>query len=83
MATTTVTRENVEAKVVEAIAELGPEIEQVTPDATFESLDVDSLDLVELTQVVEEEFGVVIPNEAAAKLTTVGDAIEYVVAHGS
>ena len=44
---------------------------------------MDSLDLVELTQVVEEEFGVVIPNEAAAKLTTVGDAIEYVVAHGS
>ncbi|MGI8440150.1 MAG: acyl carrier protein [Thermoleophilaceae bacterium] len=83
MATTTVTRENVEPKVIEAIAELGPEPAQVTPDATFESLDVDSLDLVELTQVVEEEFGVVIPNEDAAKLTTVGEAIEYVVAHGS
>ncbi len=83
MPTTTVTRENVEAKVVEALAELGPEPAQITPDATFESLDVDSLDLVELMQVVEEEFGVVIPNEQAAKLVTVGDAIEYVVAHGA
>ncbi len=83
MATTTITRENVEARVVETIAELGPDPAAITPDATFESLDVDSLDLVELTQVVEDEFGVAIPNEDAVKLKTVGDAIEYVVAHGS
>ncbi len=83
MATTTVTRETVEAKVVEAISDLGPDPAAVTPDATFESLDVDSLDLVELTQVVEDEFGVAIPNEEAAKMKTVGDAIDYVVAHAS
>ncbi len=80
---TTVTRETIEQKVVEAIAELGPDPADITPDASFESLDVDSLDLVELTQVVEEEFGVVIKGEDAQKLKTVGDAIEFVVARAS
>ncbi len=79
----TVTRENVQAKVVEAIAELGPDADQITPETTFDSLDVDSLDLVEVTQVIEDEFGVAVSNEEAAKMSTVGDAIDYVVAQGS
>jgi acyl carrier protein len=83
MASTTVTREDVEQKVIDAIAELGPDRAAVVPDATFESLDVDSLDLVELAQVVEEEYGVQIKGEDAAKLKTVGDAIEFVVARAS
>ncbi len=83
MASTTVTREDVQEKVIDAIAELGPDRAAVVPDATFESLDVDSLDLVELAQVVEEEYGVQIKGEDAAKLKTVGDAIEFVVARAS
>ena len=80
---TTVTREAIEQKVVAAISELGPDPADITPDATFESLDVDSLDLVELSQVVEEEFGVVIKGEDAQNLKTVGDAIDFVVARAS
>ncbi len=74
------TQEAVEEKVVDAIANLGPDRSEITRDATFESLDVDSLDLVEMTQVVDEEFGVQIKSEDAQKLNTVGDAIDFIVA---
>ncbi len=80
---TAITPEIVEEKVVEAIANLGPERDQIHRDATFESLDVDSLDLVELSQVVEEEFGVEVKGEDAQKLKTVGDAIDLVLARAS
>ena len=79
----TASPEFVEQKVVDALAELGPEREDITRDATFESLDIDSLDLVELAQVVEDEFGVEIKGEDAQQLTTVGDAIDLVVARAA
>jgi len=77
------TQETVETTIFDAIAKLGPEPDDVTRDATFESLDVDSLDLVEVAQVVEEEFGVVLKGEDMEKLNTVGDAIDLVVARAS
>jgi acyl carrier protein len=79
----TATQETVETTIVDAIAKLGPDADQVTRDATFENLDVDSLDLVEVAQVVEEEFGVVLKGEDMEKLKTVGDAIDLVVARAS
>ena len=42
-----VTTEQVESRVIEALASFGPDPEQITRDATFEELDIDSLDLVE------------------------------------
>ena len=75
----TVTPEAVEQKVVETIASFGPEPEQVTRSATFESLDVDSLDLVELAQVIEEEFGVALKGDDVKDIKTVGEAIDLVV----
>jgi acyl carrier protein len=77
------TQETVETTITDAIAKLGPEPEDVTRDATFESLDIDSLDLVEVAQIVEEEFGVVLKGEDMEKLNTVGDAIDLVVARAS
>jgi acyl carrier protein len=79
----TATQESVESTIVEAIAKLGPDADQVTRDATFEALDVDSLDLVEVAQVIEEEFGVVLKGEDMEQLKTVGDAIDLVVARAS
>jgi len=79
----TATQETVEQTIVDAIAKLGPEPEDVTRDATFEQLDVDSLDLVEVAQVVEEEFGVALKGADMEKLRTVGDAIDLVVSRGS
>jgi acyl carrier protein len=70
-------------KVKEIIAsQLGVEIEEVTPEASFiDDLGADSLDTVELVMALEEEFGIEIPDEDAEKITTVNDAISYIEAH--
>lgn len=80
---TTATPQAVQEKIVEAIANLGADPEQINPAATFESLDVDSLDIVELSQVIEDEFGVELKGDDAQSLETVGDAIDLVVARAS
>ena len=55
------------------------EPEKVTEGASFiDDLGADSLDTVELVMAFEEEFGVEIPDDAAEKITTVKDAIEYI-----
>jgi acyl carrier protein len=76
----TVTPEAVEARVVEALASFGPDVDQVTREATFEELDIDSLDLVELAQIVEDEYGVELKGDDMKSLKTVGDAVDLVVA---
>ncbi|MCK5844484.1 MAG: acyl carrier protein [Victivallales bacterium] len=61
------------------VQQLGVAPEQVTEEAKFiEDLGADSLDQVELVMALEEEFGADIPDEAAEKLATVGDAIKYI-----
>lgn len=53
----------------------GVPVEQITPDATFEALDLDSLDLVEFAMATQDEFGARISDEEAEGLTTVGEAV--------
>ena len=76
---TAVTPEAVEDKVVEAIASFGPDPELVKREATFESLDIDSLDIVELAQIIEEEFGIALKGDDVKDIKTVGEAIDLVV----
>ncbi|MEA2449995.1 MAG: acyl carrier protein [Thermoleophilaceae bacterium] len=73
----------VEEKLVDAIVELGAERDEVTRDATWEQLDIDSLDLVELAQVAEEEFGVQLRPDDMKSIETVGQAIDWVAARAS
>ncbi|MEJ7893456.1 MAG: acyl carrier protein [Solirubrobacteraceae bacterium] len=61
-----------------ALEEFGAEPDQLALDATFESLDVDSLDLVELGQIVQDEYGVELKGEDMPKLKTVGDAVDMI-----
>jgi acyl carrier protein len=70
---------SVEDRVKEIIVEqLGVDANEVTPEASFiDDLGADSLDTVELIMAFEEEFGLEIPDEEAEKLTTVGDALNY------
>ena len=70
----------VEERVKEIIVEqLGVEEDEVLPAAKFiEDLGADSLDTVELVMAFEEEFDLEIPDEDAEKITTVGDAIQYI-----
>jgi acyl carrier protein len=79
----TVTNQQVEARVIEALASFGPDISQITREATFEELDIDSLDLVELAQIVEDEYGVVLKGEDMKDLKTVGDAIDLIAARAA
>jgi len=74
---------DIEPKVKEIICEqLSVEESEVTPEASFvESLNADSLDIVELVMAFEEAFNIEIPDEEAEKLRTVGDAIQYLVAN--
>jgi acyl carrier protein len=83
MSSTTITPEQVEERMVDALTEFGSERDQITREATFESLDIDSLDLVELGQIVEEEYGVKFDEDDMPKLKTVGDAVDYVVSKSS
>jgi acyl carrier protein len=78
-----VTTEQVEARVVEALASFGPDPSDITRDATFEQLEIDSLDLVELAQIVEDEYGVVLKGEDMKELKTVGDAVDMITERAS
>ncbi|MGI6552216.1 MAG: acyl carrier protein [Clostridia bacterium] len=60
------------------VDQLGVEEDEVTLETSFEDLNADSLDIVELIMALEEEFGIEIPDEDAEKLTTVGAAVDYI-----
>ena len=74
---------SIEEKVKELIAEnLGVDADKVVTEASFvDDLDADSLDQVELILALEEEFDTTIPEEEASKITTVGEAINYINTH--
>lgn len=56
--------------------------DQITEEASFiDDLGADSLDTVELVMALEDEFNMDIPDEEAEKLTTVGKAMDYILAH--
>jgi acyl carrier protein len=77
------TREEVTALVREHLAEeLEVEIGRITEQSRFkEDLDADSLDLYELVMELEDRYGVSVPEEDAARIETVGDAIDFVLQH--
>ena len=80
---TTVTKEKIEERVFQALEEFGAEPDQINRDAEFEKLDVDSLDLVELAQIVEDEYGVKLKGDDVKDVKTVGEVIDLVVAKAS
>lgn len=75
----------IEDKVKDIIVkQLGVSADEVTPSASFiDDLGADSLDTVELVMEFEREFDIEIPDEDAEKITTVGEAIEYIKQNAS
>ena len=62
--------------------QLGIDENDITIESSFiEDLGADSLDIVELVMALEEEFDIVIPDEDAEKIGTVGDAVKYIQEH--
>ena len=71
---------SVKERVIEIVAEqLGVSKDQVSPETSFvNDLGADSLDTVELVMELEEEFDINIPDDAAEKIQTVGQAVSYI-----
>jgi acyl carrier protein len=66
------------------IEHLGVEADKVSDTASFiDDLGADSLDTVELVMAFEEEFGCEIPDDAAEKIQTVGDAVKFLEKNAS
>jgi acyl carrier protein len=76
---TTATPQKVEEVITDALTQFGPERDEISREKTFEELDIDSLDLAELSQIIEDEFGVQLKGDDVGKIRTVGDAIDLVV----
>ena len=70
---------SLEDRIAEIIVEqLGVSREEISPDASFvEDLGADSLDIVELVMAMEEEFDVEIPEDEAARIERIRDAVAY------
>ncbi len=66
------------------VEHLGVEADKVSEGASFiDDLGADSLDTVELVMAFEEEFNVEIPDDAAEKIQTVGDAVKFIEANSA
>ena len=64
------------------VDQLSVDADEVTVEASFvDDLGADSLDVVELIMGLETEFDIEIPDEDAEKISTVGDAVEYIKSH--
>jgi acyl carrier protein len=72
------TTDQIEKVITDSLVTFGADADQISPDATLESLDIDSLDLAELSQIIEEQFGVELTSSDVAEIKTVGDAIRIV-----
>jgi acyl carrier protein len=77
---TTATKNQVQERVIAALVEFGEEPENVKPESRFEDLDIDSLDLVELAQVIEDEYEIEVSDAEMEKIETVQDVVEFVTA---
>jgi acyl carrier protein len=80
MASTDTSRETIENVLMDALATMGPDRSEITRERTFEELDIDSLDVVEMSQIIEEKWGLVIDPEEFAGIETIGSALDLVIA---
>jgi acyl carrier protein len=75
---TAVTEDQIEKLVIESLETFGADPDEISREATFEALDIDSLDLAELSQIVHEQYGVELKGSDVAEVKTVDDAIRLI-----
>jgi len=74
----TETKDQIAERVIAALVEFGEEPGNVKLESRFDQLDVDSLDLVELAQVIEDEYGIEITDTEMDQIKTVQDVVAFV-----
>jgi acyl carrier protein len=70
--------DQIEKVITESLVSFGADADEINREAALESLDIDSLDLAELAQIIDEKFGVELTSGDVAEIKTVGDAIDLV-----
>jgi len=77
---TTETVSNIEERVKKIIVDqLGVELSSLTRESSFvDDLGADSLDIVELVMIIEEEFNIVIPDDEAEQIKNLGDVVDFI-----
>ena len=74
--------EQIEKVITDSLISFGANAEDINRDAELSALDIDSLDVAELSQIIEEQFGVELTSSDVAEIVTVGDAIDLVAERG-
>jgi acyl carrier protein len=77
---TTTDSATIQKVIFDALESFGAEPSEITLEAGFEELDIDSLDIAELAQIVDEQFNVEIKSGDVEQIKTVGDVVELVAA---
>ena len=75
----TATPDQVQEKLFSALQTLGTEPDLLAPEATLAELEIDSLDLVEVAQILEDEYGVKLSSQDLQNVSSLGDVIDLVV----
>jgi len=75
------TQEQIGMRIIEALVEFGADPEELRPDATLEELEIDSLDLFELGQILNQEFGIEVNPDDFENVRTLGDAQEVLLGY--
>ncbi|MCW3014869.1 MAG: phosphopantetheine-binding protein [Solirubrobacterales bacterium] len=75
----TITTEAVQQTVTDALVSFGAEPSEIAMDTELTALDIDSLDLAEMSQIVDDEYGVSLKSTDVTTIKTVGDIIELIV----
>ncbi|MGA2007344.1 MAG: phosphopantetheine-binding protein [Solirubrobacteraceae bacterium] len=70
--------EQIEKVITDSLVSFGANADDINREAELTALDIDSLDLAELSQIIEEQFGVELTSGDVAEIATVGDAIDLV-----
>jgi acyl carrier protein len=77
----TPSREQIAARIQGALVEFGTDRERLRPEATLEELDIDSLDLFELGQILHQEFGIEVDPDDFEDVSTLGEAQEAMLSY--
>jgi acyl carrier protein len=75
------TRDQITERIQDALVEFGADPELLRPEATLEELEVDSLDLFELGQILHQEFGIEVDPADFEEVSTLGDAQEAMLSY--